>query len=402
MSFTATPTNGGSAPVYQWQVNGSSVGTNNAIYTTTTLTTGQIVTCNMTSNLACTTTANASSNAITVTINPSVVPAMSIAITAGTNPSAFGASVTFTATPTNGGTTPVYQWAVNGTNAGTNSPTFTTTSLTNGQVVTCVLTSNATCAVPATATSASITMTITGQSTYCDASSASTQYEYISNVTMGSINSTSTATNYTDYTTLSTNVSTGTAYTINIAIGNAYTTDQIFIWCDWNHNGDFTDAGENVYSSATSAGPFTASITPPTGASTGNTRMRIRLTDSSNGTNETPCGSSSYGEVEDYTLNVSVGTGIESDSKPFDNSGARPDAETFNVFPNPSNGNFTIQGVREGNYYLINEAGKLIQIIPLNAQNNYTYKIEGVASGFYVISGQNKNGIVKRKVVITN
>ncbi|HNB82442.1 MAG TPA: hypothetical protein PLP14_10110, partial [Chitinophagaceae bacterium] len=39
--------------------------------------------------------------------------------------------------------------------------TYATTALTNGQVVTCVLTSNANCASPATATSNGITMTVT-------------------------------------------------------------------------------------------------------------------------------------------------------------------------------------------------------------------------------------------------
>jgi hypothetical protein len=97
---------------------------------------------------------------IVVTANPTATASISIALTAGTNPSCAGGSMTFTATPTNGGTLPQYQWQVNGVNAGTNSPTFTSTSLTNGQVVTCVLTSNAACLVSNTATSNPITITI--------------------------------------------------------------------------------------------------------------------------------------------------------------------------------------------------------------------------------------------------
>ncbi len=159
VTFTATPTNGGTTPAYQWKVNGTNVGTNSATFTTTTLTNGQIVTCVLTSNATCAIPASVTSNSITMTVNSVVVPSVSIVANPGST-ICTGTSVTFTATPTNGGVTPAYQWKVNGTNAGTNSATFTTTTLTNGQIVTCVLTSNATCASPTTATSNAITMTV--------------------------------------------------------------------------------------------------------------------------------------------------------------------------------------------------------------------------------------------------
>jgi len=159
-TFTATPTNGGTTPSYQWKVNGTNVGTNSATYTSTTLTNGQAVTCVMTSNASCVTGSPATSNSISMTVNSNVTASVSIALTSGTNPMCSGASATFTATPTNGGTTPSYQWKVNGTNVGTNSATYTTTTLTNGQAVTCVMTSNASCVTGSPATSNSISMTV--------------------------------------------------------------------------------------------------------------------------------------------------------------------------------------------------------------------------------------------------
>jgi len=51
-----------------------------------------------------------------------------------------GETVSFVATVTNAGNSPTYQWKVNGISAGTNSDTFTTASLQNGNVVSCVLT----------------------------------------------------------------------------------------------------------------------------------------------------------------------------------------------------------------------------------------------------------------------
>jgi len=84
---------------------------------------------------------------------------VSIAITNGTNPTCSGFGVSFTATGVNGGTAPTYQWMVNGTNAGTGS-TFTTSSLTNGQSVTCIMTSNLSGVQGSPATASAISMTV--------------------------------------------------------------------------------------------------------------------------------------------------------------------------------------------------------------------------------------------------
>ncbi|PWA11729.1 T9SS sorting signal type C domain-containing protein [Flavobacterium laiguense] len=103
---------------------------------------------------------SAPSSAIVVTVNPNLPASISI----GASPSGAicsGTSVTFTAAPTNGGVTPAYQWILNGGDVGTNSATYTNSALANGDVVTCVMTSNATsCLTGSPATSGAITMTV--------------------------------------------------------------------------------------------------------------------------------------------------------------------------------------------------------------------------------------------------
>jgi hypothetical protein len=95
----------------------------------------------------------------TVTVNPNLPASVSIGATATTICS--GTSVTFTATPTNGGSTPSYQWKVNGSNVGTNSATYTSTTLANGNTVTVEMTSNASpCLTGSPATSNTVTMTV--------------------------------------------------------------------------------------------------------------------------------------------------------------------------------------------------------------------------------------------------
>ena len=158
ITFTATPTNGGSSPSYQWQVNGINVGTNSPIYTTSTLSNGDIVTVIMTSSAACANPITVTSNSITVSIvQPGVA---SVNISASSTTICAGSSVTFTATPTNGGGTPSYQWQVNGINVGGNLPIYISSTLINNDIVRVVMTSNLGCVTGSPATSNSIIMTV--------------------------------------------------------------------------------------------------------------------------------------------------------------------------------------------------------------------------------------------------
>jgi hypothetical protein len=158
VTFTATPTNGGSAPAYQWMINGSTVsGATGSSFTTSSLSNVQIVTCAMTSSLACILPATATSNDEVMTVNPTQTMSVNI----GSNVTVCqGGPANFTATVTNGAGTLTYQWKINGSSVtGATGSTFTTSSLSNGQVVSCAVTTNAPCYTP-TAVSNSVTATI--------------------------------------------------------------------------------------------------------------------------------------------------------------------------------------------------------------------------------------------------
>jgi beta-glucanase (GH16 family) len=142
--FTATASNVSSAPVYQWQVNGVNVGTNSSILTSLNIQNGDQISCLLNGGAGCSATGPVVSNSIQIVREAPVSPSVSIT-SATVNPLCQGAALTFTAQATNGGSNPVYQWKVNGQNVGANSPTYTTSTLTNGQAVTCQMTSSAAC-----------------------------------------------------------------------------------------------------------------------------------------------------------------------------------------------------------------------------------------------------------------
>ena len=80
--------------------------------------------------------------------------------TANTAPICPNTPISFTATADNGGTSPIYQWLLNGVDVGTNSPDFTVNGLANGDKVSCFLTSNSNSACIKTDTASSNLITV--------------------------------------------------------------------------------------------------------------------------------------------------------------------------------------------------------------------------------------------------
>ncbi|MFC2172871.1 S8 family serine peptidase, partial [Acidobacteriota bacterium] len=137
--------------------------------------------------------------------------------------------------------------------------------------------------------------------TYCTAKSYWCD-EYINRVRVGSIDNSTTCTNYGNYTAQSTTVERGVDHSLTVYGTSTDSSDYCDVWIDWNQDFDFEDEKEELtISGSPGLGPYTATITPPADALLGDTRMRIRL---QHGLQRAYCDNTSYGEVEDYTVTV--------------------------------------------------------------------------------------------------
>jgi PKD repeat protein len=143
---------------------------------------------------------------------------------------------------------------------------------------------------------------------YCQASTT-TEDEYISKVVCGEIdNSSGWQGGVANYTNLSVNIDAGTSMPIIITNGTPWASDIVIVWVDWNNDFELGNPANEVFTLTNVGGSgasFTGNIAAPAGTASGNYRMRVRMTYS---TAPTPCGSASYGEIEDYTVVVGGNT----------------------------------------------------------------------------------------------
>ncbi|MGB0888345.1 MAG: GEVED domain-containing protein, partial [Vicingaceae bacterium] len=106
---------------------------------------------------------------------------------------------------------------------------------------------------------------------YCAAGTSNSGSEYITNVTLGTINNTTGDDGYTDYTAMSASLARGASHNLSVAYSNNYSSDQVKVWVDFNQNYNFTDPGEefSLPNAGGAGGPYTLAIAIPAGATLG-------------------------------------------------------------------------------------------------------------------------------------
>ncbi|MCC2547293.1 GEVED domain-containing protein [Hymenobacter sp. BT175] len=173
--------------------------------------------------------------------------------------------------------------------------------------------------------------------TYCASKGSNVSYEWVDYIKIGTLTRTSGADGgYYNGTALSApSLAAGASQPVSVSAGfsgSAYT-EYFKLYIDYNKNGVFTDAGELVYStSSSSSGTLSGSFTVPTTAKSGTTRARLVMSDNS-GT--TSCNSYTYGETEDYTVNITGGTAIAAGGTSTSSS-FRTSSADYSVYPNPA------------------------------------------------------------------
>ncbi|WP_304133609.1 GEVED domain-containing protein [Mesonia mobilis] len=218
------------------------------------------------------------------------------------------------------------------------------------------------------------------QLNYCGSQGNNVNDEYISRVQLGSIDNSSGAGNgYSDFTNLSTSLSKNVSSAISITptwTGTQYN-EAYSVWIDYNQDGDFNDAGEQVFTrSATQNSPVSGSFIVPSSALEGATRMRVSM--KYNGI-PTACESFSYGEVEDYTVTISGSTAdTEAPSAPTNLSANNITETTVDLSWNASSDNVGVTGydVYQGSSLLGSATGTTAQITGLTANTTYNFYVE--------------------------
>jgi len=234
--------------------------------------------------------------------------------------------------------------------------------------------------------------------TYCTSRGNNVSDEYIKRVQVGTINNTTGANaGYGDFTALSTNLTAGTAYTLTVAAGWTSTVypEGYAAWIDYNRDGDFTDSGEQIFTNAaTSATSVSGSFTVPAATAAGATRLRVRM--QYNATPTSSCGTFTYGEVEDYTVNIVSGTAKTSRGT---EAALVVEGTTVYVYPNPVRDRLTI-GLPEG---VTLQAVRIATTNGAERHNKQTsdpeVDVSELPSGLYILSVQTSAGLLRQKFV---
>ena len=250
------------------------------------------------------------------------------------------------------------------------------------------------------AMSSSLNVTTTGEVlTYCDSKGNNVNYEWIDLVQLNEIdNATGSNGGYADFTNMTANVTPGSSQTIYISCGFASSsyTEYWHVWIDWDQSGTFDSDEEMISGSSSSDATLSATFTVPSDALLGSTRMRVTMKYNSAAT---ACETFSYGEVEDYTINV-TNTSMNSNFAPKTSDVLGNEESTrVLVYPNPATHQIIVDIVNRSESATVNiynVIGSLVKVVEMT-ENQREINIEDLPAGSYIISVEDeKEPIVKQ------
>lgn len=224
--------------------------------------------------------------------------------------------------------------------------------------------------------------------TYCASKGNNATYEWIQRVQFSEMDNTSGKNGgYADFTNLTATVALGETLPIYFQAGfrSSTYTEYWSIWIDFDKSGTFDTDERVAYGSSSSSSLLTANVTIPTDAVLGTTRMRVSMKYNAA---QTACETFSYGEVEDYTVNVlqtrTTGTTNDPIADYLDNEAK----EAYTIYPNPANDYLTVslQGITgDVSLRIYDLQGRLVKETYLqNLDSNID--VSDLASGVYIIS----------------
>lgn len=207
---------------------------------------------------------------------------------------------------------------------------------------------------------------------YCDIDGNSC-YEWIRQVNLSNLDNWSGSNGgYEDFTQYSATVNRGSNYSINLRPGfsNNSRNEYWAVYIDWNQDGDFSDSGELEYT-GNGTGVKTGTVSVPSGAATGNTRMRVimRYGCAPSG----PCSNVGNGEIEDYTITV-TGAGVRAAAQANGQSDTEGGAESaaitntdiaaglMSVYPVPTQRELNL------NYRSLGDGEVTVQVLALDGR----------------------------------
>jgi len=238
-----------------------------------------------------------------------------------------------------------------------------------------------------------ITVTEKANFNYCSSSSLSADKEWIAGVSLSELNKISGSSLYSDFTQNTATLLLGATETIRLIPGFSKNSQREYwkVWIDFNQDGDFDDADEDVFSTLNAKSEVTGSVLVPVNALTGTTRMRVSM---KAGVLPTSCEIFDRGEVEDYSIDI-----VQNKSE-FAITNIETVVNEWSIYPNPATETLFIKQNSTTPAWLkiFNSGGALVIQKELKT-SLAQIDISKLANGVYYVNFESEKNSFKEKII---